>query len=63
MPSVGPRCHELRIRDEDHVWRIVYRIDSDAIVVLEVFDKKTQQTPRTVIQTCKARLQRYDEIA
>jgi phage-related protein len=63
MPSIAPRCHELRIRDEDHVWRIIYRLDSDAVVVLEVFDKKTQQTPKAVIQTCRARLQRYDEIA
>jgi hypothetical protein len=29
MPVIGPRCHELRIRDpERHViWRLVYRID------------------------------------
>ena len=31
MPSIGPHCHELRITDKDKIWRIVYRIDSDAI--------------------------------
>src|SRR5258706_5404119 len=45
MPNVGARCHELRINDARATWRIVYRIDSDAIIILEVFSKKTQQTP------------------
>jgi len=60
MPSVGVRCHELRIRDATHNWRIVYRIDSDAILILEVFQKKTRQTPVSIIQICKARLRDYD---
>jgi phage-related protein len=33
MPSIGSRCHELRINDERVTWRIVYRIDTDAIVI------------------------------
>jgi phage-related protein len=45
MPAVGARCHELRIMDESVTWRIVYRIDPDAIVIAEVFAKKTAQTP------------------
>lgn len=60
MPSIGPRCHELRITDETVVWRIVHRIDPDAIVILEVFAKKDRKTPQLVIDTCKARLKRYD---
>ena len=40
MPSIGKQCHELRIDDENATWRIVYRIDSDTIVILEVFEKK-----------------------
>lgn len=60
MPSVGPRCHELRVRDERHNWRIVYRIDTDAIVAAEVFPKTTQKTPPKVIALCKARLAKYD---
>jgi len=43
MPSVGRRCHELRITDETLIWRIIYRTDIDAIVILEVFDKKTNK--------------------
>ena len=60
MPLIGRRCHELRINDEDVTWRIVYRTDSDAIVILEVFDKKTSRTPKKVMDTCKARIKDYD---
>ena len=62
MPSIGRRVHELRIPDEDATWRIVYRVDDDAIVISEVFSKKTQQTPQSVIRTCKARYAAYDEV-
>lgn len=60
MPGIGSRCHELRITDEDVIWRIIYRIDADAIVILEVFAKKDRKTPKLVIDTCKERLKRYD---
>ena len=60
MPLIGLRCHELRIDDQNKTWRIVYRIDNDAIVILEVFEKKTQKTPRKVIENCKRRIQLYD---
>ena len=61
MPSVGARCHELRINDADTTWRLIYRIDPDAIVIVEVFAKKTQRTPKDVIQACRKRLQEYDD--
>jgi hypothetical protein len=38
----------------------MYRIDKDAIVILEVFAKKTSQTPAAVIATCRKRLKEYD---
>lgn len=59
MPSIGAKCHELRIVDDDKIWRIVYRIDADAIVILEVFQKKTQKTPH-VIDNCKRRIKQYE---
>lgn len=62
MPSIGKACHELRIPDEMKTWRIVYHIDIDAIVILEVFAKTTQQTPKLVMDTCKARVRRYQSI-
>jgi len=61
MPAIGGRCHELRIVDGDSTWRIVYRADPDAVIIAEVFKKKTSQTPKRVIATCKARLREYDD--
>jgi len=63
MPSIGRRCHELRIPDKNVTWRVVYRIDVDAIIVSEVFSKKTQKTPDSIITVCKQRLSRYDREA
>ena len=60
MPGIGPRCHELRINDANATWRVVYRIDVDAIVVVDVFSKKTAQTPTTVMNICRKRLKEYD---
>jgi len=60
LPSIGARCHELRINDERATWRIIYRIDSDAIVILAVFRKKSRTTPKAVIDACKKRLKDYD---
>ena len=42
-------------------WRIGYRIDTDAIVIGEVFKKKSGKTPQNVIEICKKRFDRYDE--
>jgi phage-related protein len=61
MPSIGPRCHELRINDRNATWRIIYRVDPDAIVILEVFKKTTAKTPVPVIDICKRRLRMYDD--
>jgi len=61
MPSIGSRCHELRIVDENLTWRIVYRLDSDAVIIVDVFEKKTKQTSKRVIATCKSRLKEYDD--
>ena len=61
MPSIGPRCHELRINDVGGTWRVAYRVDKDAIVILEIFAKKTNQTPKGVIETCRKRLKEYDD--
>ncbi len=63
MPSVGRRVHELRITDENAIWRIIYRVDRDAIVIGEVFQKKTRETPPAVIGTGKARYAAYDDVA
>jgi phage-related protein len=63
MPNIGPRCHELRINDENKTWRIIHRVDDDAIVVVDVFEKKTQKTPSQIIGNCQRRLRSYDAAA
>jgi phage-related protein len=62
MPAIGPRCHELRINDEAGTFRIMYRADTDAVVILDVLKKKTEQTPQSVIETCRHRLRTYDQL-
>lgn len=59
MPSIGPRCHELKIIDKDQTWRIIYQLDLDAVVILEVFSKKSRKTPKAITEACRARLKRY----
>jgi phage-related protein len=60
MPTLGPRCGELRIPDADATWRIMYRLDADAVVILAVFAKKTRATPKAILETCATRLKSYD---
>jgi phage-related protein len=63
MPQIGRQCHELRIVDAETTWRIVYRIDPDAIVIVEVFAKKTATTPKRVTDACQRGLKSYDALA
>ncbi len=58
MPSIGPRCHELRIDDivQKKEWRIIYYIGTLAIAILDVFAKSARETPDDVITSCKRRL-------
>jgi phage-related protein len=60
MPGVGPRCHEVRINDAAVQWRLIYRIDADAIVIAEVFAKKSAKTPKPILVLCRRRLKEYD---
>jgi phage-related protein len=59
MPSIGKGCHELRVRDGGHNWRIFYRLEPDCILILDVMQKKTQKTPAPVIAACQRRLADY----
>ena len=59
MPSIGPSCHELRVQDRDVTWRIFHYVGVDAIVLLEITDKKTRKTPQRVRDSCRVRLAQY----
>ena len=60
IPAIGRRCHELRIPDAATSWRIMYRLDADAVVIAAVVAKKTQRTPTHVLEACRRRLRAYD---
>ena len=60
MPSIGRRCHELRVNDAGQTWRVIYRTDPDAILVVGLFNKKTSKTPKHVIDQAKRLLREYD---
>jgi phage-related protein len=62
MPVIGEQCHELRVTDRDRNWRIVYHVALDAVVILEVFSKKTDSTPTLVLKTCRQRLAAYLQV-
>lgn len=62
MPVIGKRCHELRIPDKTKNWRIFYHTTSDAIVILEIIEKQTQQTPLETVRACQRRLKLYQAI-
>lgn len=62
LPVIGPRCGALRVRDGQHNWRIVYRVDADAVLIGEVYAKKTRKIPNWVITNSKRRFRQYDEI-
>lgn len=60
MSSIGKNVHEIRVDDGELTWRIVYCIYADAVVILEVFKKKTNKTPKKVIDVCKSRKKLYE---
>ena len=62
MPTVGARCHELRVVDAGKTWRIMYRTDADAVIIAAVLQKTTQQTPPRVIVESRRRLRHYDDV-
>lgn len=62
MPRIGRSVHELRVADPEtrRTWRLVYRIDPDAILIVHWFEKTTRETPDHIMDLCTRRLARYD---
>src|SRR5437867_3598354 len=56
LPIVGARCGALRVRDGAHNWRIMYRVDPDAVLIVEAYAKKTRKIPQEIIDSCRKRL-------
>ena len=50
MPSVGAGVREIRIRDADGAFRVIYVAKfEEAVFVLHCFQKKTEKTSRADI--------------
>jgi len=42
-------------------WRVVYRVDPDAVVIVEVFKETSPTTPQPVVEVSRKRLREYDD--
>lgn len=57
MPSIGTGVKEIRVKDEDGIYRVIYVVKYlDKIHVLHAFKKKTQKTPKSDLDLAKSRL-------
>ena len=63
MPSVGPGCREIRVRESSGAFRVFFvaSVGKD-VYVLHCFQKKTQQTPQAALALGKRRYQQMMEI-
>lgn len=62
LHGAGRRVRELRVRDGETglTWRLAYRVDADAIVVLHWWAKKTEKTAQRDVELCRQRAREYD---
>jgi phage-related protein len=60
VPSIGKGCYEIRILNDNKWFRIIVRIDSDAIIVANVVQKKTNRLSKKDVDTAKRTLKLYD---
>jgi phage-related protein len=61
MPSVGPGVREIRIREEQGAFRVMYVTQfAEAVYVLHCFQKKTQKTAGSDVELAN---RRYREVA
>ena len=62
MTSIGSGVEEIRIRDESGAFRVIYLARrAEAVYVLHVFQKKTQQTSLRDLQLACRRLREIDD--
>lgn len=60
MSTIGARVHELRVNDENQTWRLIYRLDKNEVLVVDLFSKKTEQTALADVRRSQGRLCAYD---
>jgi phage-related protein len=56
MPSVGKGVEEVRVRDEDGIYRVIYTARfEDSVYVLHAFQKKTEKTSLKDVELARDR--------
>jgi len=62
MRTIGAGVREIRIKDQDGAFRVVYVAKfEDAVYVLHCFQKKTQKTERRDLDLAKARYRAIEQ--
>lgn len=58
IPEIGPGCGELRFSDGTNrkEWRLFVFCDATHVLLLAIHEKRTQKTPKPVIDLCRRRL-------
>jgi phage-related protein len=63
MIAIGKSCYELRLRDAGTNWRLVFRVDEDAVIVVGLFRKTSPSATGRLIAVSRRRLSEYDAAA
>ena len=63
LKAAGRSCYELRVRDAGVNWRLVFRVDHDAVVVAGLFTKTSRAATDRLIEKSRRRLAEYDAAA
>jgi phage-related protein len=60
LPSIGKGVEEIRVWDESGTYRVIYTARlTEAVVVLDAIQKKTQATAKQYIEIAKERFVRW----
>ncbi len=63
MSSVGPGVKEIRIKDRDGLYRIMYIAKyEETVYVLHAFQKKTQKTAKADVDVAKRRIRELNKV-
>lgn len=63
MPTVGPGVEEIRVWDDDGTYRVIYTARRpEAVYVLHVFQKTTQETSKQDIELARKRFSEIPKV-
>ena len=61
MGSIRSGAEELRVKDSDGTYRVIYFIPGEAVWIVHAFVKKTEKTPLREIKLAKKRLKEMED--